>query len=1779
MSHLSSTPLIARAILLAGVLLAILTLLSPSHFPAYAQEMDGPIMYPENGTHTVAAYTAMDPEGEDITWSLSEDTNDSPDYGDFTIEGGVLTFRDGPPDYEDPKDDDTDNVYNVTVVASDSDANGKEEMVTLMVTVTDVEEDGEVTLDGLQPKQEVPITATLTDPDDSVADLTWKWERSRDGSTGWTDIATTTIVDGTPTTTTTIVDGTTTITISTTATAIEVTTIITTDGTSGDPTITTIATIGGGTATTATYRPVADDVGSYLRATATYKDGHGEDDPYTEDLDESEDTASMTSENPVLMADYENTAPVFPDQDPDMDGVQNTETDRSVMENSVPGTAIGAPVAATDIGADGSQEVLTYTLIGADASLFTINERTGQISVDTTLDYEDVSNTDHEYQVTVTATDPSGTANTTITVTIEVTNVDEDPTTPEGDTDIDYAETRTNEIATYTATDVEDEDADLEWSVSGSHGRYFNIGPNSGVLTFKSQPDYENPAGRSTVYTVTVVVTDSGGNTASLSVIVRLINVEEQGEVTLSNRQPEVGTSITARLTDTDKVSGSVTWEWAFGSDPVVTLTGGTSSTYRPLDSHLNDSLVVTAKYTDGHGANKEAESESAPGVQAKDSNDPDPMFPATETGARSIDEDQTGNVGDPVQADDDDTLTYTMSGGRDDEVFTINEENGQISVKSGTELDHETQATYSVQVTATDPSLDNDRITVTINVTNVEENPSITAGDTEIDYPENSTGAVETYRATDPEDDRASPRKQLTWSVTNPTIFSIEGGVLRFMSKPDYESLSTTVQNNGYPELTVTVMDSDNTDATRIVTVTVTNVDEDGEITLPTLKPKEEVEITATLTDPDGTISNTEWQWARSTNRTSWTDIEAAVEAGGVPAVTSNTMTYTPSMADVGKYLRATATYNDGESEDTTDTKTAEVISDNKVAMKDYLNTAPVFPDQDPETVDLETDQTREIYENMAPGTDVGEPVVATDIGVDGGQEILVYSLDDAGPFAIDRATGQISVGAGAELDYEDVDNTDHEYEVTVTATDPSGTASDAVTVTITVKDVQEAPKLAGLTANDDPTTPTTERDHPENTLIETERVTYTATDDEDDGADPRKPLKWSLSGADMDQFNLCDPSEINTCADPLINSPVELRFKDLPDFEDPADSGGNNVYNATVTVTDSRGRTDSVDVAVSVTNVEEDGEVTLSNRQPEVGVPIRAMLTDPDGGVRDVTWQWDYGDGSADIEDATTDTYTPVTTEATNNLKLRAKAKYRDAASENNPFTADDESLVILMGTDSPSVIAAVSNNQAPVFPDQDDDTPGDQSDRATRYVHENTKPNSAANPVDTDDPPNLAGNVGAPVAAMDSNTEHLDKLTYTLGGADVGAFTIDSGTGQIVVGEATELDYETKTSYTVRVTATDPSGASDTIIVTIMLRNVDEMPVISKSGLGITGDNNIDHDEDDTSDVATYTAAGQAAPGARWSLGGDDAGDFAISSSGVLTFRSTPDFENPTDQGANNVYSVMVKATSGAIEASLPVTVTVGNLEEVGTVTLSSNQDEVKVEVPITAEVTDLDVVIPNTVTWQWASSANAAGPWADIAGATSEAYTPVEANVGNYLQATARYEDGHSSGKSESAATASTVLALTTDVIGDNGVVTLSSNDPVMGQAVTASLTDSDSPLPGITWQWASSSTPNGPWTDIAGETSVSYTPVQADVGRYLQATASYEDAQGPNQTASETTNEVNAATTIPIHRFDSNRDGSIQRGEVLAVIREFLGVTPRTISRSDVLEVIRLHLSS
>ena len=164
----------------------------------------------------------------------------------------------------------------------------------MAVTVTNVEEPGTVTLSAEQPQDDVAVTATLADPDNVTADSEmWQWARSRTRSSGWTDI-----VD------------------------------------EDDDEV----------GKTATYMPVNDDVGYYLRATVTYKDGES-----AADVEENDKTAEVVSTNQVRRKPYENTAPVFRDDEgeeiPDNEGVE-----RSVAENSRAGTAVGDPVAATDQG-------------------------------------------------------------------------------------------------------------------------------------------------------------------------------------------------------------------------------------------------------------------------------------------------------------------------------------------------------------------------------------------------------------------------------------------------------------------------------------------------------------------------------------------------------------------------------------------------------------------------------------------------------------------------------------------------------------------------------------------------------------------------------------------------------------------------------------------------------------------------------------------------------------------------------------------------------------------------------------------------------------------------------------------------------------------------------------------------------------------------------------------------------------------------------------------------------------------------------------------------------------------------------------------------------------------------------------------------------------------------------------------------------------------------------------------------------------------------------------
>ena len=58
-----------------------------------------------------------------------------------------------------------------------------------------------------------------------------------------------------------------------------------------------------------------------------------------------------------------------------------------------------------------------------------------------------------------------------------------------------------------------------------------------------------------------------------------------------------------------------------------------------------------------------------------------------------------------------------------------------------------------------------------------------------------------------------------------------------------------------------------------------------------------------------------------------------------------------------------------------------------------------------------------------------------------------------------------------------------------------------------------------------------------------------------------------------------------------------------------------------------------------------------------------------------------------------------------------------------------------------------------------------------------------------------------------------------------------------------------------------------------------------------------------------------------------------DFRLSQDGVLTFRNSPDYENPTDMGTDNTYKVTVKANDGTYMDTQDVIVMVTDVEELG------------------------------------------------------------------------------------------------------------------------------------------------------------------------------------------------------------------------------------------------------
>jgi VCBS repeat-containing protein len=140
----------------------------------------------------------------------------------------------------------------------------------------------------------------------------------------------------------------------------------------------------------------------------------------------------------------------------------------------------------------------------------------------------------------------------------------------------------------------------------------------------------------------------------------------------------------------------------------------------------------------------------------------------------------------------------------------------------------------------------------------------------------------------------------------------------------------------------------------------------------------------------------------------------------------------------------------------------------------------------------------------------------------------------------------------------------------------------------------------------------------------------------------------------------------------------------------------------------------------------------------------------------------------------------------------------------------------------------------------------------------------------------------------------------------------------------------DVGTNNVYDISVRATDTAGNIANQSISITVTDLNEAPTITINSSAAT--HTITQAEN-ISSVLTYTATDvDAGTTLSFSLSGTDAADFSIiSSSGVLTFASNPDFEAPQDADANNSYIVIVTVSDGSLTDTQTLTITITNANE--------------------------------------------------------------------------------------------------------------------------------------------------------------------------------------------------------------------------------------------------------
>jgi VCBS repeat-containing protein len=1234
-------------------------------------------------------------------------------------------------------------------------------------------------------------------------------------------------------------------------------------------------------------------------------------------------------------------------------------------------------------------------------------------------------------------------------------------------------------VTTVSATDIDVPAQTLTYSiVGGADAARFQINASTGVLSFVTAPDYENPtdAGANNIYDVTVQVSDGVGGTDAQTLSVSVTNANEApGFTSTAVTAGTQGVAYTYNISAADQDAGAS-----------LVISASTLPSWLTLTDHGNGTATLSGTPANGDVGNHTVQLQVSDGSLAATQNFTITVANVNDapTVANAI-PDQNGTQGVafsytvPVNAfadvDAGDSLTYSASGVPPWLTF-----NAGTRTFTGTPANADV-GSVSITVRAVDGTGAWVEDQFTLTVANVNDAPVITSdgggATASVSIPENST-AVTTVTATDID----LPAQTLTYSIAggaDAARFSINAstGVLTFLAAPNYEAPTDANADNVY-EVTVQASDGSLTD-TQAISVTVANVNEAPVANADSASGSEDIPVTGNVLANDTDVEN---------NSLTATLVTGPVH-GSLTLNGDGSYSYIPNADWNGA---------DGFSYQT---------SDGTLASNVATVTLTITPVNDAPVIAGGATASMSVAENTTAVT----TVTATDVDVPA--QTLSYSIvpgADAALFSINASTGVLTFLTAPNYEAPTDANADNVYEVTVQASDGSLTDTQAISVSVTPAN-DNAPVITsnggGATAS---------MSVAENTTVVT---TVAATD-----ADlPAQTLTYSMAGgADAALFTINGASGA-------------LTFTTAPNYEAPADANADNVYEVIVRASDGS-LTDNQSLSVTVTDQNESAVGGVSdiaaatnqvaeNAANGSAVGIRARAIEPDV-IDTVTYSLDDNAGGR----FQIDTNSGVVTVANGSLldyevaashSITVRATSTDTTSSTAVFiidlvpvndnapvitsngggatasvsipensltvttvTATDADLpadVLSYGvvggadatlfhidsasgvltflvapnfdvptdansdnvyevtvqasdgtfTDTQAISVSLTNvNEAPAITSTavtaaaEDTayayniTAGDPDAGASLVISAPTLPawltltdygngtatlsgtpanaNVGSHNVvlqvsdgnliatqsftiavgNTNDAPTVASAIADQVATEDSPFSYTFAAT-TFNDVDVGDTLAYSATGVpswLTFNAATRTFAGTPANAdvgaaTITVRATDGSGAwvEDQFVLTVA--NVNDAPAITSNGGGATASMSV---AENTTAVTTVTATDIDLPAQTLTYsiaGGADAPRFSINAStGVLTFLTAPNYEAPTDANADNVYEVTVQASDGSLTDTQAISVAVVNVNEAPVLTANTINIQGGQRVTLTAanlDGTDVDSPLASIV----------------------------------------------------------------------------------------------------------------------------------------------------------------------------------------------------------------------